>query len=262
MQNKKIWPRIRQIFVSVGQWFKNAFRFRKGNLLDQIFRGIVVVLFIALIGSWVVNNFINPKEPDQPERVEVLIEEAQLANAVKQELQFLLATEYSWIFDQPAPAGLGASVAPVSGDKPNPQESRPSDAVDAVETLAISFDRILWPLKSEVATTFGWHRHPTYQDWRFHGGLELVATSGDQIRSVLAGRVESILPSDAGFEIVIGHGSGWQTVFQGIRSVAVKIGDLVDQNDVLANVGDDGKIFFAMLHEGEAINPMQYMSLY
>jgi murein DD-endopeptidase MepM/ murein hydrolase activator NlpD len=51
-------------------------------------------------------------------------------------------------------------------------------------------------------------------------------------------------------------------VYRGIRSVAVKIGDMVDQNQMLAQAGEDGRIFFALFYENEPVNPMQYMSLY
>lgn len=260
MRVKNFFSRVQQIFAAVGRWFKKAFQFRRGNLLDQIARAALFLLCIGLVGGWVVTNYFLPKTVEDGSQAAQTIGRDELAAVVKQELQFLMETEYSWLLDLPkTQLALGPQVEPDPAPKPDPQQLRPDEAV---EVLAVSFDRILWPLKGEVAAEYGWYRHPVYQDWRFNSGLELAAAASEQVRSVLPGRVESISPSDDGFEVVVTHGSGWQTVYRGIRSVAVKIGDMVDQNQMLAQAGEDGRIFFALFYENEPVNPMQYMSLY
>lgn len=260
MRVKDFFSRVRQILFAVGRWFKNAFRFRKGNLLDQIFRAAVFMLCLVLVGGWLLTNYLLPKWSLDVSQAAPTIGMDELAAVVNQELRSLMDTEYAWLYDlHQTQLTLGPQIEPDPPPKPDPQEMRPDEAV---ETLAVSFEQILWPLKGEITAAFGWYRHPVHQDWRFNTGLELAAAGGEQVRSVLPGRIESIVPGEDGFELVVAHGSGWQSVYRGIRSVAVKIGDMVEQNQMLAQAGDDGRIFFALLFEDEPINPMQYMSLY
>lgn len=253
---KKVASRAQQILSAVGRGFAHAFRFRKGNLLDQVLLTVLVTLCVVLVGGWLYTRIESPV---------AMVDQQQIAALVKQELQSLLETDYAWLVDLKSALQVPVSVIPETESKgpviSEPQEVQ-EDYEPSVETLSLSFERILWPLKGEVATGYGWYRHPVYQDWRFHAGIEFAATAGEQIRSVLAGRVESITPLADGFELVITHGSGWQSVYRGIREITVRVGDMVTQNQMLANTGDDGRMFFALLHEGEPINPLQYMSLY
>ncbi|HKM17684.1 MAG TPA: M23 family metallopeptidase, partial [Limnochordia bacterium] len=231
---------------------------------------VVLLALITLASGWITATYLVPRWvthwADQAPAAQV-VDCSQLSVMVKRELDSLLATEYAWLIDLPkAQQALGTQIDLPIEQMPNPDGLRPSDqdkaAVDAVEAWAVAFDQILWPVKGEVVTGYGWHRHPVYHDWRFNTGLEFVAAGAEQIRSVLTGRVEAIAPVEDGFEVVVNHGGGWQTVYSGIRSVSVKIGDIVDQNQMLAHAGDDGKMFFALLHEGQPVNPMQFMSLY
>ena len=268
MQIKKVLGRIRQILGAAGRWLAHALRFRRGNLLDRLLRTVVILVLLTLAGGWLITNYALPywtsrwaeQIPAKP-----TVECDQLAAAVKRELQFLMETEYAWLMELPkTQLALGPQVdlpeMTIEPEQMRPAKQEPAD--DVVEVWAAAFEQILWPIKGEVVTGYGWYRHPAYQDWRFHGGLEFAAAGAEQIRSVLRGRVESITPNASGFEVVINHGGGWQTVYSGIRSVAVKLGDIVDQNQVLAHAGDDGRMFFALLYEDVPVNPMQFMSLY
>ena len=242
----RIFGRVQQIFAAVGRWFKKAFQFRRAICWTKL-RGCTLPALYWLGGGWVVTNYFLPKTVEDGSQAAQTIGRDELAAVVKQELQFLMETEYSWLLDLPkTQLALGPQVEPEPAPKPDPQQLRPDEAV---EVLAVSFDRILWPLKGEVAAEYGWYRHPVYQDWRFNSGLELAAAAGEHVRSVLPGRVESISPSDDGFEVVVTHGSGWQTVYRGIRSVAVKIGDMVDQNQMLAQAEKMAESFCLILRK-------------
>ena len=268
MQISRIVGFVRKKLADAGRWLANAFSFRRGNLFDRIFRSIVIIICLLLIGGWAVNKFIfsNKSKTAVPKSV-CGFEQAELTDLVRSELQLLLATEYSWVFQQPAVA-LGTQENSIKLPEevlPNPQEYRRENQeadLEAVEVLAASFERILWPIKGDIAYEYGWYRHPVYQDWRFNSGLTFLAASEEQIRSVLPGRVKNIFLGENGFELVMEHGSGWQSVYRGVRAVTVGIGDMVQQNQLIADAGKNGELFFALFYQGEPINPMQYMSSY
>lgn len=269
MQIRNVLSRIRQILGTAGRWLVYALRFRKDNLLDRLLRTVIVLALMALASGWLITNYLLPywtarwaeQIPASP-----TVDCTQLAAAVRRELQSLMETEYAWLLELPkTQLALGPQIELSLEPRPDPDQMRPDSlpqADAAVEVWAAAFEQILWPIKGEVVTGYGWYRHPVYQDWRFHAGLEFAAAGAEQIRSVLKGRVESITPAEDGFEVVVNHGSGWQTVYSGLRSVAVKIGDIVEQNQMLAHAGDDGRIFFALVYEDTPVNPMQFMALY
>lgn len=267
MQISRIVGFVRKKFADAGRWLANAFSFRKGNLLDRIFGSIVIIICLLLIGTWAVNKFIlsNKSQPVVPQSG-CVCEQAELTELVRSELNLLLATEYSWVFQQPTVLpGTESLVILPEEVLPDPQRYRLEDGeeaadLEAIQVLAASFERILWPIKGDIAYEYGWYRHPIYQDWRFNSGLTFLASSDEQIRSILPGRIKDIFPGEQGFEVLIEHGSGWQSLYSGIRAVTVGIGDMVQQNQFIADVGKTGELFFALFYQGEAINPMQYMS--
>lgn len=265
MQISKFFSRLKQRFVAGGKWFVSLFRFRKGNLLDTVLRSVLVLALLVIIGGWLTTTFIFPnqvgKSPDDNQNG---VSQIDLATAVKDELQRLLDTEYAWLVEQQVtPVGISSRIEPETPSRPEPDQMRPDVAVeDAVETLTVTFDQILWPVKGQIESEYGWQRNPVTNEWRFNSELQFNTEVEEQVRSVLAGRVEQIVPDQHGFEVVIEHGSGWHSVYRGIRAVMVGIGDMVGQNQLIANTGADGQLCFAMLYEGDPINPQQYMSLY
>lgn len=269
MRLKNLFIKIKEKIANAGRYVKNAFRFQKGNVWDQVLRlGVIfisVVILVALVGGNI--SLFKSQKTKSPDKQLTATE--NLSELVRQELDRLLANEYYWVVERSTAAAVSESekskvnspVYPDEVDIPEPEEARPKEE-PAQEVLAISFDRILWPVKGEVGTEFGWYRHPTYLDWRFNGGVNLASNSGENVRAVLGGRVETVKPNGNGFDVVIQHGSGWQSVYRDIHLVNVNSGESVKENQVIATSGTTGQIFFGLLYEGEPVDPMQYMSLY
>lgn len=267
MEFKKFISSIRRKTVSVGNRIGQVFRFKKGNILDQLFRVTIIFLGFAVIVGWVTTRYILPTNSQIPLTHNQVTDfsEQDLGRAVRSELETLLATEYSWLIEPVAPVTLGVEVDPFESleMRPDPHIYREDfDEEDVEEVLAISFDRILWPVKGEIATHYGWYRHHISKDWRFNPGLAFDTEKEEQIRTVLDGRIKSIEPGIDGFKLVIDHGSDWQSIYQGIRSIAVNIGDIVTQNQTVANSGNNGEMFFALHYHGEPVDPLQYMVTY
>lgn len=260
MHIKKIWQSVWQKLRSAGQWIARAFKFRKGNFLDQIYRIAVIFIAIALVGTWVGGYYFFSQDVavSQPAQLP-----DDFSKVVRKELQDILESDYYWVLEQPAEPvihSLKQVDLPVD-PLPDPQLPRP-EVEPVEETLSVSFERILWPVKGNIATDYGWQRHPIYQDWRFNAGIEITTNPEEDVRSVLQGRVESILPTTDGFELVIEHGSGWQSLYRGIQTISVVTGEMVKQNQAIATASQKGEMFFALIYNEEPIDPLQYMSLY
>jgi len=127
--------------------------------------------------------------------------------------------------------------------------------------------KVTLPLEGEVVNAFGWSFSKTYDDWRFHTGLDFVGELGAEVRAAASGRVESVEDSEMhGARIVIDHGSGWKTVYAGCDSVLVKKGDVVKAGTAIARLGrgafesgDPPHVHFEVWSGGKPVDPAQYL---
>ena len=191
MQKSKSIGFIREKVLAFGKWIVNAFRFRKGNLLDSVLRGLVIIICLLFVSSWLVNRFTmqNKFEPQVPSTEDGL-DLANLTNLVRNELQLLLATEYAWLLQPVEATQLPEEILPNPEDYlPNGEQNE--EGLDTIQVLATSFESLLWPINGDIAYDYGWYRHPVYQDWRFNNGLTFISDTAEQIRSVLPGRITS-----------------------------------------------------------------------
>ncbi len=272
MQWKNWFRRLKPKGLSVRGWFLRVFRFQKGNLLDQLFRISVVLIFLVIVSAWVGGTFLFPVKSDPPQPVVSIPD--NFRELVSKELDALLAAKYPWVLEELEVEQVSVGpkdiqdlqpVSPLVDPKPEPTSPKPGtvpeDTLDRLEeeVLSISFDRLLWPVKAEVTTSYGWYRHPVYKDWRFNGGVALQTATNDGIRSVLPGRVETVKPGGQGYEIVIEHGSGWHTVYRDIQNVSVVPGENVNQNQIIADAGTHGNLFFALHYDRLPVDPFQYL---
>ncbi|NLY11602.1 MAG: M23 family metallopeptidase [Firmicutes bacterium] len=249
-----IFKRFQDRIKAFGRRFQSQFQLRS-------FLIILLMGALLIVGHWIGRNSSPVVETEQPEtKVDLSLE---IAEVVRNELQRLLDTEYSWIVERSV---LSTKVTPPEPERPNPTVHRNDYLENEVtepeveEVLSISFEKILWPANAEIVTVFGWQRHPVFNDWRFHGGIELFADSNKDVRTVLPGRVKSLETTSDGIELVIEHGSGWDTVYRAVENVNVNVGDKVNQNQVIAKVGSNSKFFFALHHENTPVDPTRYMN--
>lgn len=103
--------------------------------------------------------------------------------------------------------------------------------------------RFLWPVKGTVTSRFG-PRNPT-----FHDGIDISARSGTPIRASRAG---TVIYSDKlrgyGNLIIIRHTGGFVSVYAHNRRNLLREGQKVARGQVVAEVGDTGRVSGPHLH--------------
>lgn len=124
-----------------------------------------------------------------------------------------------------------------------------------------------WPTWGRITASFGWRRHPITRVRNFHSGVDIADTSiyGRQVCATGTGRVtyaDSL--STYGRLIVIDHGYGFQTYYAHLSKIRVRVGDQVEEGDVIGLVGNTGRSTAPHLHYevrrwGEAVDPMKYL---
>jgi murein DD-endopeptidase MepM/ murein hydrolase activator NlpD len=100
----------------------------------------------------------------------------------------------------------------------------------------------------------------------FHPGLDLDGVTGDEIKSIKAGKVESVEYSTVGYgkHVIVDHGDNLKSLYAHLSKVDVKAGDTITTDTVLGEMGATGRSFGDHLHlevrdHGVPINPLSVL---
>lgn len=114
-----------------------------------------------------------------------------------------------------------------------------------------------------VTSGFGWRRDPFTGEARFHRGVDLRATYGEDIATAAAGRVAFAGPQGSyGNTVVIEHANGTRTRFAHLSVALVQEGDTVEPGQVVGRAGSSGRATAPHLHlevtdrHGRPLNPI------
>ncbi len=124
---------------------------------------------------------------------------------------------------------------------------------------------MIWPISGPITSEFGWRTHPIFGSARFHSGIDIGGDYGMPIHAAASGVV-----IDAGWiggygnTIMIEHGSGIVTLYGHNESLAVGVGQQVNQGDVIAYCGSTGNstgphCHFEVRVGGEPVSPWDYL---
>lgn len=129
-----------------------------------------------------------------------------------------------------------------------------------------------WPVEGEILRDFSVETlalDPTLGDWRTHGGLDIAAALGAEVRAMAAGTVAQVNEDGLmGVTVVVDHGDGLVTKYCGLAAQPpVEAGDTVASGDVIGSVGDTAIAESGLashLHleaglNGERVDPMEYL---
>lgn len=116
-----------------------------------------------------------------------------------------------------------------------------------------------------VGASVGRKMHPFYKKVVFHGGLDLVAPIGVEVRSTADGVVKTAERAQKlqGTRIVIDHGNGYETVYAHLSDLLVRKGEKVKRGDIIGRTGNSGTSFASHLHyevllNGVQLDPLNY----
>lgn len=117
-----------------------------------------------------------------------------------------------------------------------------------------------------VSSQFGYRVNPVTGRYGIHGGIDLAADSGTQIKPALPGTViKAKYSSDYGYFVMIDHGDNVTTLYAHCSELIAEVGDEVDGNDTIALVGSTGQSTGPHLHfevriNNVRINPEYFLS--
>ena len=124
---------------------------------------------------------------------------------------------------------------------------------------------MIWPISGPITSEFGWRTHPIFGSQRFHSGLDIGGDYGLPIHAAQGGVViEAGWIGGYGNTIMIDHGGGIVTLYGHNESLAVGVGQHVNQGDVIAYCGSTGNstgphCHFEVRLGGEPVSPWDYL---
>ena len=124
---------------------------------------------------------------------------------------------------------------------------------------------MIWPISGPITSEFGWRTHPIFGNARFHSGLDIGGDYGMPIHAAQGGVViEAGWIGGYGNTIMIDHGGGIVTLYGHNESLAVGVGQSVNQGDVIAYCGSTGNstgphCHFEVRLGGEPVSPWNYL---
>ena len=113
---------------------------------------------------------------------------------------------------------------------------------------------------------FGWRTWTNGRQTDYHRGVDFAAYYGTDIIACNSGVViRSDYSNSFGNVVIIDHGGGICSLYAHASSRLVSKNDIVKKGDVIAKVGSTGDstgnhLHFAILKDGEYVNPMNYIS--
>jgi murein DD-endopeptidase MepM/ murein hydrolase activator NlpD len=115
------------------------------------------------------------------------------------------------------------------------------------------------------SSSYGWRHDPILGIRAFHNGLDFSATQGEPIMATASGRVKAVgHGQDYGKYIVIDHGDELETRYAHASKIFVKVGDIVERKDIIAEVGNTGRstgphLHYEIRYKNHALDPRQYL---
>lgn len=119
-----------------------------------------------------------------------------------------------------------------------------------------------WPIKGDIISYFG-----SKTDRVKNKGIDISAREGSSVRAAKSGRV--VLCDEwlkgLGKTIILDHGNNFQTVYAYNSLIMVNLGDMVEQNSIIAKAGKTGRakepsLHFEIRKDGEPQNPFYYLA--
>jgi len=123
-----------------------------------------------------------------------------------------------------------------------------------------------WPVTGNIASPYGWRKHPVYGKKIFHNGVDIENKKGTPVKSVNDGKVIfAAYKGNSGRLVIIQHSNGYQTIYAHLDNIKIKKGNIVKKGDIIGTVGNTGvstgpHLHFGLRKNGKFENPMNILN--
>ncbi|MDP6124757.1 MAG: peptidoglycan DD-metalloendopeptidase family protein [Candidatus Latescibacteria bacterium] len=134
----------------------------------------------------------------------------------------------------------------------------------SVRSFADLQGRLPWPAQGDVLIGFGRRRDLGTKTVTRKRGVDIGTPNGSAVKVVAAGEVIKVdWFRGYGLFAMVNHGGGFFTVYAHLEEAFVRVGDVVDQEQVIARSGDAvgvAKLHFELWRGAEALDPQAWLA--
>lgn len=138
------------------------------------------------------------------------------------------------------------------------------DGTIILENLQTDNSDFIVPLDTDgvITSNYGYRLDPINGEYKMHEGLDIAAQKGSGILCTCDGKVYKTGYEDGyGNFIILEHSNGLKTLYAHCDTVVAKVGDLVQQGEIIATVGSTGRstgnhLHFEIRKEDLKVNPL------
>ena len=133
-----------------------------------------------------------------------------------------------------------------------------------LQQVVLGFDYCA-PVAGSISSYFGYRKHPTGENDRFHYGLDITAERNAEIVSFADGIVTVTAESSSyGKYLIVTHENGCTTLYAHCEKIDARSGQTVRKGEKIAAVGDSGQttgphLHFELQQNGVYLNPVYYV---
>lgn len=138
-------------------------------------------------------------------------------------------------------------------------------AADIDVPITVFKGALPWPARGRVRVAFGRHKHPRFETYTLHNGIEIEAPVDTPVTAVHDGTVafaDQFL--GYGLMVIIDHGGKNHTLYAHLAEARVRPGQHVSAGDVVGTVGASGVdgpgLYFEMRSQGKPQDPQEWLT--
>jgi len=121
--------------------------------------------------------------------------------------------------------------------------------------------RLSWPVNGRVRIPFGNSRHPDLGTPYQSHGIEIEVSGDLPVKSVWSGKVV-FANAFKGYNnlLIVDHGDGYYTLYAQTASLTCKVGDKINQGQIVAQTdGNAGRFYFEIRKGGTPLDPKKWL---
>ncbi|MCU0242510.1 MAG: peptidoglycan DD-metalloendopeptidase family protein, partial [Vicinamibacteria bacterium] len=134
---------------------------------------------------------------------------------------------------------------------------------DASVPVSLMKGALRWPVEGRVRIGFGRRKHPRFDTYTIHNGIEIEAPLDTPVASVHDGAVVFVDRFlGYGLMVIIDHGNKHLTLYGHLSDASVKVGDHVTAGQLLGTTGaglESQGVYFELRSQGKPDDPADWL---
>ncbi|MCY0880525.1 MAG: M23 family metallopeptidase [Firmicutes bacterium] len=127
---------------------------------------------------------------------------------------------------------------------------------------------LMLPVSGKIQEKFGWQFSGALNEWYYNPGVTIAAPVHHTVKAAWGGTVTNVANQQpSGLTVSIKDGDGYSTVYSHLGTATVKVGQTVQQGQVIGTVGGNdvyshqpgSHVDFDVYHGTMAVDPLRFL---